>query len=153
MIPNHTVGRIGWADLQSLRPSRAQILVVDDDVRVRRALLRALTELGHSVRVAASAEEADQWLASERFQVALLDIDLPRMSGVEFLSWALKRDAEMAVIMVTGHDEAELALQCMAAGARTYLVKPVAVDLLAAAVDDALALRHLLTSYNDGRGL
>lgn len=146
-------GRIGWAHLQSLRPAKARVLVVDDDARIRKALLRALVDMGHTVRVAASAEEADQWLTTERFQVALLDIDLPRMSGVEFLSWALKRDAEMAVIMVTGHDEVELALQCMSAGARTYLVKPVVMDFLRTAVNDALALRHLLTSYNDAQGL
>ena len=144
---------MGWADLHALRPNRAQILVVDDDLRIRKALLRALVELGHSVRVAASAEEADQWLASERFHLALLDIDLPRMSGVEFLSWALKRDAEMAVIMVTGHDEVELAAQCMTAGARTYLVKPIVMEFLAAAINDALALRQLLISYNDRQGL
>lgn len=125
---------------------------MDDDPRIRNALKRALAGMGHDVRVAGSAEEADQWLATERFHVALLDIDLPRMSGVEFLSWALKRDPEMAAIMVTGHDEVELALECMAAGARTFLVKPVVMDILKGAVDDALALRHLLISYNDTRG-
>lgn len=148
MEPSRPRVRLGWVELQALRPEKAQVLVVDDDPRIRQALLRLLTGMGHTVRVAASAEEADQWLASERFHLALLDIDLPRMSGVEFLSWASKRDAEMAVIMVTGHDEVELALQCMAAGARSYLVKPVVMDILRAAVNDALAIRQLLVSYN-----
>lgn len=145
--------KIGWADLVTLKPSRASLLVVDDDPRVRDGLTRLLTGMGHQVRSAASAEEADRWLASERFQVALLDIDLPRMSGVEFLSWALTRDPELAVIMITGNDDVDLALRCIEAGARTYLVKPLISEFLRSAVDDALALRHLLTAYNSGRGL
>lgn len=151
MKPPSREGRLGWAEIRSLRPTQARVLVVDDDPRIRKSLLRALVGMGHTARVTGSAEEADQWLATERFHVALLDIDLPRMSGVEFLSWALKRDPEMAVIIVTGHDETELALACMEAGARTFLVKPLVLDILKSAVDDALALRHLLVSYNDTR--
>lgn len=74
------------------------------------------------------------------------------MSGLEFLAWALKRDPEMAVIMLTGLDAPETALECMDAGARTFLVKPVEAPFLVRAAKDAVALRRLLVAHNDQAG-
>ena len=102
-----------------------------------------------SPKGASSAEDADRWLTSERFDLLLLDIELPRMKGVEFLSWALSRDPEMAVIMLTGLDIPEVAIECMDQGARTYLVKPIEVDFLRLALRDALGLRRVLVERND----
>ncbi len=81
--------------------------------------------------------------------VCILDIELPRMSGVEFLDWALRRDPEMAVLMLTGMDVPEIAIECINGGARTYLVKPVEVDFLRLALRDALAFRRILVERND----
>lgn len=141
--------RMSWKRILEDGQGPARILVVDDDQEVRQALARLLTRIGHSVQVAASAEEADQRLGSGRFDVCLLDIELPRMSGVEFLTWALLKDPEMAVIMLTGVDSPEVALECMDAGARTFLVKPVEVAFLTRAVRDAVAVRRLLVAHND----
>ncbi len=123
--------------------------MVEDEAVVRRGLVRLLTEFGHDVKVAASAEEADHFLGSSSFDLMLLDIELPRMNGMELLVWALRRDPEMAVIMLTGLDRPELALTCFEAGARTYLVKPVTAEFLRPAIRDALALRQLLVERND----
>jgi DNA-binding NtrC family response regulator len=125
------------------------VLLVEDQADVRSALQRMVVRFGHSVRTAASAEEADQWLATERFDACLLDIELPRMTGLEFLDWALSRDPEMAVIMLTGVDVPEVAIQCLDRGARTYLVKPVDADFLRLALRDALAVRSVLVERND----
>lgn len=144
-------GRIGWPDLKALGPVKARVLVVDDDPDIRGVLVRVLGTMGHEARAASSAEEADAWLSNEFFHLLLLDIDLPRMNGVEFLSWAFRRDPELAVVMITGHDELELALRCMDAGARTYLVKPLEMQVLQSVVRDALAVRELLASYNRSR--
>lgn len=144
--------RKGWPDVIAEAPAKARILVVDDEVEVRRSLHRLVTRMGHMARAAASAEEADEWLANESFDICLLDIELPRMSGTEFLSWALKRDPEMAVIMLTGLDSPEIAVQCIDAGARTYLVKPVESEFLALALRDALAVRKVLVERNDLSG-
>lgn len=141
--------RIGWRDLRSTSAQRGRVLVVDDELDLRRVLQKLITGLGYTVRAAASAEEADLLLNAERFDLCLLDIELPRMKGVEFLSWALKRDPEMAVIMLTGLDAPELAIECMKAGARTYLVKPLSADFLALALQDAVALRRVLVERND----
>ena len=141
--------RLGWGQLIREAPSRGRILVVEDEPDVRKSLYRLITKMGHTARAAASAEEADEWLSNERFDACLLDIELPRMSGTEFLGWALKRDPEMAVIMITGIDVPEVALECLDGGARTYLVKPVESAFLERALRDALAVRQLLIERND----
>lgn len=141
--------RTSWKRILEDGSGAGRILVVDDDPEVRSALARLLTRIGHTVQVAASAEEADQWLSAGRFDVCLLDIELPRMSGVEFLTWALLKDPELAVIMLTGVDSPEVALECIDAGARTFLVKPVEVAFLTRAVRDALAVRRLLVEHNN----
>lgn len=140
--------RLRWKDLARWAPAHARVLIVDDDGDVRRSLERMVGLLGYEARAAASAEEADQWLNVQRFEVMLLDIDLPRMNGVEFLTWALGRDSELAVLMLTGLDDPELAIECMQRGVRTYLVKPVEADFLRLAVRDALAMRRLLVERN-----
>lgn len=140
--------RLSWRALAAQAQTRGRVLVVDDDPEIRRALTRLLSRVGYSVRAVGSAEEADQILAAERYDVCLLDIALPRMSGVDFLPWAETRDPEMAVIMLTGVDEPDVALKCLDEGARTFLVKPVETPFLLRAIRDALALRILLVEHN-----
>ena len=144
--------RMSWRDLVEGAPAAGRVLVVDDDAEIRKAVSRLLVRSGYRCQSAASAEEADQWLAWERCDVCLLDIELPRMSGLEFLGWALKRDPEMAVIMLTGLDAPYVALECLDHGARTFLVKPVEAPFLIRAVRDAMALRGLLVEHNDRVG-
>lgn len=141
--------RIGWADLRRYEARGARVLVVDDEEPVRRALQRLIGQFGYEVKTAASAEEADSWLGATRFDVMLLDIRLPRMKGVEFLKWALERDPELAVIMLTGVDDPRTAIECMEHGARTYLVKPVDAPFLQIALRDAIGVRRVLLERND----
>jgi DNA-binding NtrC family response regulator len=140
--------RMGWQDLAAEAPRGGNVLIVDDEDAIRSTLQRLIRQFGYTVRTAASAEEADSWLLAERFDVCILDIDLPRMKGVEFLHWALERDAEMAVIMLTGMDLPEVAIECIEKGARTYLVKPVEASFLKLAIRDAVAVRRVLTERN-----
>ncbi len=138
----------GWKDLIANAPRSAEILIVEDEPDVRRLTRTVVEELGYTVKTAASAEEADLWMTSATFDLVLLDIELPRMNGVEFLSWALGRQPDLAVIMLTGRAEPKLAMECIDQGARTYLVKPLDVDFLERAVRDALMVRELLLERN-----
>lgn len=144
---NNQQGRLGWKELAQRRGG-GSVLIVDDDADLRRSLKRLVTQLGYEASTAASAEEADLRLTDTRFGACILDIELPRMKGVEFLEWALKRDPEMAVIMLTGLNLPEVAIECMDGGARTYLVKPVEAEFLRLALGDALAIRRLLVERN-----
>ncbi len=140
--------KLGWKTLAENPPTEAEILVVEDDASLRELTSSAIEDMGFSVRSAASAEAADQWMSSGELDVVLLDIDLPRINGVEFLEWALARQPELSVIMLTGLDDPELALRCLDHGARTYLVKPFDIDFLERAIRDALITRNLLVERN-----
>lgn len=146
------MSRTSWKTLLARTPASGRVLVVDDESEVRNALSRLLTHTGYQVRQAASAEEADQWMSTERFDICLLDIHLPRMPGTEFLTWAMCKDPEMAVIMLTGVDEPQVALACLDQGARTFLVKPVETAFLLRALRDAMAMRTLLLEHNRRAG-
>ena len=143
-----SAGKKGWKDLIARAPRSADVLIVEDEPSVRRLTRDVVEGLGYSVKTVASAEEADSWMGSTTFDLVLLDIELPRMNGVEFLSWALNRQPDLAVIMLTGRAEPELAMKCIDEGARTYLVKPLDVDFLERAVRDALMVRALLLERN-----
>jgi DNA-binding NtrC family response regulator len=147
-----TAKKLSWKDLARGAPAAARVLVVDDDPTVRKSLEKLVKSFGHDVRSAGSAEEGDHWLAAERFDLMLLDIELPRMKGIEFLPWALERDGEMAVIMLTGLDDPDLAIQCIDQGARTYLVKPIEAEFLRLALKDSLTMRALLVERNRAAG-
>jgi DNA-binding NtrC family response regulator len=142
------VGRLGWADIARAPEAAAWVLVVDDEAPLRSGLERLLVRFGYQVKTAASAEEADAWLGSQKFDALLLDIELPRMKGIEFLRWTLEREPEMAVIMLTGLDDPKLAMECLREGARTYLVKPIEAEFLRVALRDAIAMRRLLEERN-----
>ncbi len=141
--------QVGWPLIASNPSTGASILVVDDDPVIARLLLRSLSRLRYTVRTVASAEEANEVLSAKRFDLMLLDVELPRMSGVEFLEWALRRDPEMAVIMLTGVDSPDPALECLDRGARTYFVKPIEPDFLHRGIRDALSVRRILVERNE----
>lgn len=140
---------LGWSGIAQWAPKESRVLIVEDEENVRRSLERLVIRLGHKVHAVESAESADQILSSgETFEILLLDINLPKMTGVKFLRWALQRDPTMAVIMLTGTDDPEVALECFELGVRTYLVKPVDREFLRIALRDAAAMRKLLVERN-----
>ena len=140
----------GWAEMARLQAKGSRILVVEDEDAAREGLVRLLEGQGYEVRGAGSAEHADHWLSASSFDLALVDIGLPGMDGIEFLRWALRRNPTLAVIMTTGVDRMEVALECLKAGARGYLIKPIDPLFLMEAVRDALILGRLLRAAPEG---
>ena len=139
----------GWTDLIAGAPESAQILIVEDEPELRGLIQNVMERLGYSVKTAASAEEADSWMDAADFDLVLLDLGLPRMSGLEFLSWVLSRSPDVAVIILSGRNEPELAMDCIDRGARTFLVKPFDTAFLRRSVRDALMMRQLLLERNE----
>ena len=133
-----------------LQAKGSRILVVEDEDAAREGLVRLLEGQGYEVRGAGSAEHADHWLSASSFDLALVDIGLPGMDGIEFLRWALRRNPTLAVITTTGVDRMEVALECLKAGARGYLIKPIDPLFLMEAVRDALILGRLLRAAPEG---
>jgi two-component system response regulator HydG len=131
---------------QEPRPTR--VLVVDDEPALLRALEALLQKKGHAVVALDSPIAATQRLAQEDFDVALLDIKMPELSGLELLSAVKHRRPEIEVIIMTGHATVETAIQALKAGAYDYLTKPFDdVELVARDVAKA-AERKLLLDRN-----
>jgi len=123
---------------------KVRVLVVDDEPTLLKALESLLSKKGHEVVALDSPIVATQKLAQEDFDVALLDVKMPELSGIELLTAVKHRRPEVEVIMMTGHATVETALAAVKAGAYDYLTKPFDdVELVARAVAKAAERKHL----------
>ncbi len=100
------------------------ILIVDDEEPIRKTLAGVLRDEGYEVVAAASGREALDLLAAAQPGLALLDIAMPGMDGVETLQRFREQRPEMAVIMVTGHGGIDEAVRTVKLGAYDFLTKP-----------------------------
>jgi two-component system response regulator HydG len=129
---------------EGIETKPARVLVVDDEPTLLRALEALLRKKGHDVVCLDSPIAATQKLAQEDFDVALLDIKMPQLSGLELLSAVKHRRPEVEVIMMTGHATVETALAAVRAGAYDYQTKPFEdVELVARAVAKAVERKTL----------
>jgi DNA-binding response OmpR family regulator len=102
-----------------------RILIVDDEESLRMSLKFKLKSAGFDVDVAVDGEEALNRLKSKQVDVVLLDINMPRMSGIEALTRIRQDFPQTEAIMLTGFADFSTAIECLKMGARDYLVKPV----------------------------
>jgi putative two-component system response regulator len=120
-----------------------RILIVDDEPQVRR-VIAAIVELeGYEYRLAEDAETALEILDREHIDLLISDINMNVMSGVELLGIAVKRYPDLAVIMVTGVDDRETAIETLHMGAYGYVTKPFQSNELIINIANALRRRHL----------
>ena len=118
----------------------AVLLIVDDDETIRDALYD-LFESEHRCHLAETAEQALAWLETETYDVALTDISMPGLSGVELLGVLRQLQADMPVIIISGLSDQEHARGLIKMGAFDYLVKPFRLDEVEASVERALLHR------------
>jgi len=105
-----------------------KILVVDDDILVLEALEELLKSSGYEVRVATRGQEALEILDKERFDLLILDVVMPKMTGFDVCCEVRKRDDEMStvkIIMLTAKTEASDAEMGKEYGCDLYLTKPI----------------------------
>ena len=101
-----------------------QLLIVEDDADFRDTCARWFQRQGHHVAQAGSGQEALEQLPKRQFHVAVLDMNLPGMTGLELLDRIQDTDTETEVIILTGEGSIESAVQAMKLGACDYLTKP-----------------------------
>ena len=118
---------------------RAVVLVVDDEPSVTDLLSAVLEEEGHDCITAATGEDALKKLAKGNVGVALLDLKLPGMSGMDVLRAIKSGYPETAVIVVTAARDADTAVEAMKIGARDYITKPFTVERVIHSVEEALS--------------
>jgi DNA-binding response OmpR family regulator len=101
-----------------------RVLIVDDEPMIVNLLQSYLRLRGFDVTGCADAESALQKMADESYHVALLDIKLPGMNGIELLKRVKEVSPVVQVIMMTAFSTVEIALKCLEGGASDYLLKP-----------------------------
>jgi DNA-binding NtrC family response regulator len=122
---------------------KGRILVVDDEVNARTALLEILRDEGYSVESAADGFKALGKLADFAPDVVLTDLKMPGMDGIQLLAKIHENDADLPVIVMTAFGEVETAVGAMRSGARDYLSKPVNVGELSVVVARELTERRI----------
>lgn len=117
--------------------SAGRILVVDDDPQIRRVMRVTLTGQGYEVDDAKSGEIALDRIREERFDLVLLDMNMPGIGGLETCR-QIRSDSEVAVIMLTVRDSEDDKIQALDAGADDYVTKPYKAGELLARIRAAL---------------
>jgi DNA-binding NtrC family response regulator len=115
-----------------------KILLVDDDETIRTTMKAILEDEGYSVDSAPNGKEAIRKTQEQTYNLALLDIRLPDMEGVELLGLMKDSIPRMRKIMVTGFPSLQNAVEAVNKSADAYLIKPVDVDKLLATVKELL---------------
>jgi DNA-binding response OmpR family regulator len=119
-------------------PNRRRILVVDDDRALSLALSTLLTDAGHDVETAGDGPDALALLRQRAFDIVLLDVGLPTMSGLDVLTQAQTLPTSPRVIMMTADDTSETVLESVRRQAFRYLRKPFPPNAIIEVVSDAL---------------
>jgi DNA-binding NtrC family response regulator len=118
----------------------ANILVVDDELGIRDLLTEILTDEGHNVDTAENAAQARKARAASQPDLILLDIWMPDTDGVTLLKeWSATGLLTMPVVMMSGHATIDTAVEATKIGAHSFLEKPITLQKLLKAVNDALA--------------
>ncbi len=119
-------------------------LLIEDEESVRLATCQTLELGGFSVRACTNAEEALPWITAGFTGIVVTDVRLPDMTGLALLDHAVGVDADLPVIVMTGHGHIAMAVEAMRAGAYDFLEKPFAADRLLAAALRAQEKRRLV---------
>lgn len=126
-----------------------RILVVDDEDTLRLTLKTRLSTGGFQVDSATDGEEALEKLKTSRFDVMLLDINMPKMDGITALGIATELYPQTDIIMLTGFADFTTAIECLKKGAKDYLVKPIETTELITRLRSLLRARTSETALED----
>lgn len=120
-----------------------RVLVVDDEETIRLALAKFLRMRGYEVQTAENGLAALAELRRNKYMLMLCDVRMPGMSGLEVVRQAIASDPELAIMMLSAVNDAPTATEALAGGASDYLMKPIELADLQAAVERALHKREL----------
>jgi two-component system response regulator HydG len=120
----------------------ARIIIVDDDENIRKTMQTILEDEGYVVDLAVTGNEAIEMTQETAYNIALLDIRLPDMEGVELLKLIKDNVPRTRKIMVTGYPSMQNAISALNKNADAYLVKPVDVEKLLNMVKEQLQLQE-----------
>jgi len=127
----------------------ARILVVDDDENIRNTMKTILEDEGYIVDLAATGSEAIQKTKQTAYNIALLDIRLPDMEGVELLKLIKDTVPRTRKIMVTGYPSMQNAISALNKSADAYLIKPIDIENFLNIIKEQLQLREKEKEFSE----
>ncbi len=119
-----------------------RLLLVDDEVGYLEVLSKRLTRRSFEVTTASSGAEAIRALRARDFDVAVVDLKMEDMDGIEVLKVLKRMVPALHVIILTGHGSERAAREGIAQGAFDYLIKPIGLDPLIARIHAAMNLEN-----------
>jgi DNA-binding NtrC family response regulator len=122
---------------------KANVLIVDDDAAIRRALSDRMKFWGHTVSEAADGQAALDTVAQKEFDLILLDLKMPGIAGLDVLTQMREVDVPSDIVVITAHGSVEIAVEAIRKGASDFLLKPVDFEIIQSVVDRALERRRL----------
>ena len=132
---------------------KTHILVVDDEEGVRELFKLNLVDVGYACHAASSGEAALEVLDTKPVEMALVDIMMPRMTGLSLFQHIRERYPDVAVVFITAVDDLNLAVKNLKDGAYDYLVKPVTRARLQQVVEETLDRRRAVLEERQHHGL
>ena len=129
--------------------NETRILIVDDDDTIRSTMKAILEDEGYEVDLAASGKEGIKKSKETDYNIALLDIRLPDMEGVELLKLMKPAIPRTRTIMVTGYPSTQNAIEALNKNADAYLIKPVDIEKLLNTIKDQLKLQEEEKNFSE----
>lgn len=131
---------------------KMRIMIVDDELIVREALVNWFGKYGHDVESACSGLEALEKLEQRPFQVLFVDVKMPGMDGLELLENVRQTYPDTMVVIITAYGSIESAVKAMKTGASDYLLKPFKTEQLSLAMERVLYQQKLTKDYQYLKG-
>lgn len=128
-----------------------KILIVDDEERLRESLKKMLEMDGFSVETAEDGKAGLNALVNSSFDVAIIDLVMPKRDGMWLLGEINKKNIDVSVVVATGYGTVELVVKAMKQGAWDFIQKPVDYELMRVIVDKAADRRNSLRAAKDAQ--
>ena len=130
-------------------PEQSRILIIDDQESIRESLKLALEKEGYLVETAENGQEAIRKSKEQFYNMALVDLRLPDMDGIELLTKMRETVPKMSKIIITGYPSQENAIEAVNRGADGYLVKPYSMEELLRKIKEQLQKQQEARKYSE----
>ncbi len=123
-----------------MNKAKQHILVVDDELEIRKIIQEILNDEGYSTATASSADEARKQVKKKKPNLVFLDIWMPEEDGINLLKdWTKNIETDFPVIMISGHATIETAIKATKLGAKDFIEKPVSIEKLLSSAEEVLS--------------
>jgi len=127
----------------------AKILIIDDDENIRKALVAVLEDEGYAVESVDTGKKGIEKTETEFFNLALIDVRLPDMEGVDLLPKMRETSPKIRKIIITGYPTLQNAAAAVNKGADAYIMKPFDMEKMLQTIKDQLKKQNEERSYNE----